>query len=204
MLAKTIFVLYLFITVILFESLKQSECSSDEYDERKYSHLRGTSFTLPVERLERYMRSPCIVGTRWRVRRCRRRGKRTTKAQMVSFSLLIARIKPCSNSLQIVTVALIYSCFLICKREQHSLLWLKQMCIWLLRVSTRIYLDCMKHFVFLELLQTGSVVSILFFSLLNAKATQRRQEKFPRSPAGFVRRIFLNKKSVLGIERWLN
>lgn len=116
MLTKTIFVLYLFITVILFESLKQSECFFDGYDERKYSHLRGTSLTLQVERPERYMRSPCIVGTRWRVRRCRRRGKRTTKlAQMVSFSLLIAGIKPCSNGLQIVTVALIYSCFLICK-----------------------------------------------------------------------------------------
>lgn len=122
MLAKTIFVLYLSITVILFESLKQSECSSDEYDEWKYSHLGGTGLTLQVERPERYTRTPCIVGTRWRVRRCRRRGKRTTKAQMVSFSLLIAGIKPCSNGLQIVTVAQIYSCFLICKREQHS--WL--------------------------------------------------------------------------------
>lgn len=95
--AKTIFVLYLFITLFLFECLKESECSSDGHNERKYSQLGGTSLSLQVQKPARTKRSPCIVGTRWRTRRCRRRGKRTlTKTQMVSFSLLIVRIKPCS------------------------------------------------------------------------------------------------------------
>ena len=96
--AKTILVLYLFITVLLFESFKESECSSVGHMLKKYSQLRRTGLFPPLQKPVRSKRSPCIVGTRWRTTRCRRGEKRAfSKAQLVSFSLLVVRVKLCSN-----------------------------------------------------------------------------------------------------------
>ena len=90
MAAKTVFVLYLFIAVFLLESLKKSACFSDG-DERKDSEQKRTNL-FAVEKQARLKRSPCIVGTRWRTRRCKK-GKRGSARVMVSFTLLTVIIE---------------------------------------------------------------------------------------------------------------
>lgn len=79
MTAKTIFVLYLFIAVFLLESLKKSACFSDG-DQTGDSGQKGTN--LFAQKTARPKRSPCIVGTRWRTKRCRK-GKRALAKTMV-------------------------------------------------------------------------------------------------------------------------
>lgn len=95
MAAKTVFVLYLFIAVFLLESLKKSACFSGG-DEKEDSGQKGTNL-FAVEKQARLKRSPCIIGTRWRTRRCKK-GKRALARVKVSLTLLTVIIKSVMQS----------------------------------------------------------------------------------------------------------
>lgn len=84
MTSKKILMLYLFIAMILVESLMQSACSSPtDGDEREVSGQKTADLSVQAKRAKR---SPCIVGTRWRTRRCRKtKGKRSLATAKVRF-----------------------------------------------------------------------------------------------------------------------
>ena len=77
--AKKIFVFYLLFVLFLHESLQKFLHSSYE----KESGVVYQQVDTTVEK--RPKRSPCIIGTRWRTRRCRRKGKRAVAFSRVSF-----------------------------------------------------------------------------------------------------------------------
>ena len=84
MTAKKIFVLYLFIAILLLESLKEAECSFDGHG-RRVSGQSADDFSNQ----KRPKRSPCIVGTRWRTRRCHKGKRGLTKVNLLQSCYII-------------------------------------------------------------------------------------------------------------------
>lgn len=142
--AKKIFVLCLLIALFLHESSQKilhSPLNDDDNGVLTYQHQSQVS----VEHVDkRRKRSPCVVGTRWRTRRCRL-GKRAISRLSVSvWSLSLSMLIGITNThrrvgtwdliliwseidlgllIRLLATHFIFCCFY--KRELNSSVWLR-------------------------------------------------------------------------------